>query len=67
MPALTKHPLIALALAATLLASCERDQPPAPTTEQTGQLNEAEDLLNELDKQEGAAPSGTAPSQNEVK
>lgn len=53
-----------LILAAAVLTSCNRDQPPAPTTEQTGQLNEAEDLLNQLDKQEGAAPSGTAPPQS---
>lgn len=43
------------------LPSCNRDQPPTPTSEQAGQLNEAEDLLNQMDKEEGAAPTGTAP------
>ena len=61
MLAMTKKFVLFLALATV---GCDREQPAAPTTEQTGQLNEAEDLLNQLDKQEGAAPSGTAPPQN---
>lgn len=51
-----------LAAAALALAACNRDAPPTPTAEQTDQLNEAEDMLNALDKEEGAAPRGTAPS-----
>ncbi|MEO6198356.1 MAG: hypothetical protein ABIO68_00255 [Sphingomicrobium sp.] len=46
------------------LASCKRDQPPTPTSEQAGQLDEAEDMLNAMDKKEGAAPTGTAPPQS---
>ena len=32
-----------------LLASCGEDRPPAPSSEQSDQLNEAEELLNEAD------------------
>jgi hypothetical protein len=35
------------AIAALLLASCTDDRPPAPTDEESAQLNEAEALLNE--------------------
>ena len=28
------------------LAACRRDEPPAPTDEQSAQLNEAEEMLN---------------------
>ena len=34
-------------LAALLLAGCGDDRPPAPTAEQSDQLNEAEAMLNE--------------------
>ena len=52
-----------LVLAALLLASCNREeQPQAPTAAESERLNEAEDMLNELAKEEGAAPDGTAPS-----
>lgn len=30
------------------LAACRRDEPPAPTAEQSAQLNEAEEMLNDL-------------------
>jgi hypothetical protein len=30
-----------------LLAACRDDRPPAPTAEQSDQLNEAENLLNQ--------------------
>ena len=30
-----------------LLAACREDRPPAPSSEQSDQLNEAEELLNE--------------------
>jgi hypothetical protein len=29
------------------LTACEDERPPAPTAEEAGQLNEAEELLNE--------------------
>ena len=48
---------------ALFLAACDRDRPPAPTAEQSGQLDEAEAMLNELaENEEGAAPAGAAPS-----
>ena len=47
---------------ALLTAACERDRPPAPSAEQANQLDEAEAMLNDLDRNEkGAAPAGTAP------
>ena len=48
---------------ALLTAACERDRPPAPSAEQANQLDEAEAMLNDLDRNEkGAAPAGAAPS-----
>ena len=52
-------------LAAFLLPSCNREeQPQAPTAAESERLNEAEDMLNDLAKEEGAAPEGTAPPTN---
>ena len=53
--------VLALAL---LTAACDhRDQPPAPTEEQSDQLDEAEAMLNDMaENEEGAAPAGAAPS-----
>ena len=50
-----------------ILAACDRDAPPAPTSAETVRLDEAEDMLNAAGDEgfgnaEGAAPSGTAPS-----
>ena len=45
-----------------LLASCGDERPPAPTPEQAERLNEAEAMLDELAKEEGAAPEDAAPS-----
>lgn len=56
-----KNPLIALALT---LAACSEERPPQPTSAQADQLNEAEALLNQLDKKERAAPTGTALPDN---
>ena len=48
-------------LAAFLLASCNREErPDAPTAAESEQLNEAEEMLNELAKEEG--PEAEAPS-----
>ena len=50
-------------LAALLLTSCNRsEQPQAPTAAESERLNDAEAMLNDLAKEEGAAPAGTAPS-----
>jgi hypothetical protein len=52
--------------AALLLASCNREeQPQAPTAAESERLDEAEDMLNELAKEEGAAPKDTAPSNSD--
>jgi hypothetical protein len=37
-----------------LLASCHNEEPAAPTAEQSSQLNEAEDMLNSMARNEGA-------------
>ncbi|MGE5562665.1 MAG: hypothetical protein ACM3ZV_05070 [Bacillota bacterium] len=50
-----------LALFALLLlaAACRKDEPPAPTQEQSAQLNDAEDMLNGMaDNEEGPADQG---------
>jgi hypothetical protein len=52
-----------LIVALILASACNRDpQPEAPTPAETERLNEAEAMLNELAKEEGAAREGTAPS-----
>ena len=54
----------ALIASLMLLAACGDDRPPAPTAEQSDQLNEAEELLNqEAENQEGPADRSTGPSQ----
>ena len=45
------------------LAGCRKDEPQAPTAEQSAQLNEAEDLLNGMNgNAEGPADRSTGPS-----
>ena len=52
-----------LLVVALLAAGCDRDRPPAPTSEQSNQLDEAEAMLDDMaENEEGAAPAGTAPS-----
>ena len=52
-------------VAALLLAACSREeQPQAPTAAEADRLNEAEEMLDNLAKEEGAAPEGTAPPIN---
>lgn len=54
-----KGPLIAILF---LASACNREeQPAAPTPAETERLNDAEEMLNEFGKEEGAAPEGTAP------
>jgi hypothetical protein len=49
-----------------MLASCNREErPEAPTAAESERLDEAEDMLNDLANEEGAAPEGTAPSLNQ--
>jgi len=45
------RPLIALAC--LLLGACHKDAPPAPTAEQSAQLNDAEDMLNDAANESG--------------
>jgi hypothetical protein len=55
-----KHQLI---FAALLLAGCKDQRPPAPTAEQSAQLNEADDMLNDMARnEEGPADRSTGPS-----
>ena len=54
-----------IALAILPLAACNREeQPQAPTAAESDQLNEADNMLDDLAKEEGAAPEGTAPPTN---
>ena len=46
-----------------LVAACHKDEPPAPTAEQTQQLNEAEDMLNGMaQNEEGPEANASSPS-----
>ncbi len=45
------------------LSACHKDEPQAPTAEQSAQLNDAEDMLNGMDRNaEGPADRSTGPS-----
>jgi uncharacterized protein YcfL len=52
----------ALFLAALLLVSCRKDEPPAPTAEQSRQLNDADSMLNKLANEEGPEANAPGPS-----
>jgi hypothetical protein len=45
-----------------LLTACQKEQPAAPTAEQSAQLNEAEDMLNGAANEEGPADRSAGPS-----
>jgi hypothetical protein len=46
-----------------LLTSCRKEEPAAPTAQQSDQLNEAEDMLNGMAaNEEGPADRSTGPS-----
>jgi len=51
-----------LLLALVLLSSCRDQRPPAPTAQQSDQLNEADAMLNNLANEEGPADRSTGPS-----
>ena len=54
-----------LLLSALLLAACNREErPEPPTAAESERLDDAEDMLNDLANEEGAAPEGTAPALN---
>jgi hypothetical protein len=55
-----------LLLGILFLASCDREErPEAPTAAESQRLDDAEEMLNQLANEEGAAPEGTAPTQNQ--
>jgi hypothetical protein len=45
-----------------LLCACRKEQPEAPTREQSAQLNEAEDMLNATANEEGPTDRSAGPS-----
>jgi hypothetical protein len=46
-----------------VLAACGDDRPPAPTAEQSDQLNDAEDMLNDMaQNEEGPEANASSPS-----
>jgi hypothetical protein len=48
---------------ALILASCGKEQPAAPTAQQSAELNEAEDMLNDVAaNEEGPADRSAGPS-----
>jgi hypothetical protein len=55
-----KPALLALLL---LAAACRKDEPLAPTAEQSQQLNQAEDMLNDMaQNEEGLEANASSPS-----
>ena len=56
---MTKYLIVAL----LLTAGCKDHRPPAPTAEQSRQLNDADDMLNSMaDNEEGPADRSASPS-----
>ena len=50
-------------LALLILSACGKEQPAGPTAEQSAQLNEAEDMLNDVAaNEEGPADRSAGPS-----
>ena len=57
------HMRMAMIAAALALSACRKDEPAAPTAEQSEQLNEAEDMLNDLaQNEEGPEDRSPGPS-----
>jgi hypothetical protein len=52
----------ALPIALLLLSACRDDRPPAPTPEQSDQLNEAENMLNDAANEKGPEDRSPGPS-----
>jgi hypothetical protein len=52
-----------LVFALLVLAACRKDDPPAPTAQQSDQLNEAEAMLNAMaGNEEGPEANASSPS-----
>jgi hypothetical protein len=47
---------------ALLAAGCRKDEPAAPTAEQSAQLNDADRMLDNLANEEGPEASASGPS-----
>jgi hypothetical protein len=45
-----------------VLASCRKNEPPAPTPEQSAELNDADAMLNNVANEEGPANRSAGPS-----
>jgi len=45
-----------------LVAGCREQRPPGPTSEQSAQLNEAENMLNASANEEGPEANASGPS-----
>ena len=45
-----------------LIAACHDRRPPAPTAQQSQQLNEADSMLNDLANEEGPEANASGPS-----
>jgi hypothetical protein len=52
---------LALPVLFLLAAACRKDEPPAPSAQQSAELNEAEDMLNGMAQNE-EGPEANAPS-----
>ena len=57
---MTKYLLAAL----LVLSACHKDEPPAPTAEQSSQLNDAENLLNSLAENQEGSQNEEGPEAN---
>lgn len=56
---MTKYLLASL----LVLSACRKDEPPAPTAQQSSQLNDAEDMLNSMARnEEGPEANASGPS-----
>lgn len=54
---------ILVPLAILLLTACHKDEPPAPSAEQTARLDDAEAMLNDLSaNEEGPEANASSPS-----
>jgi len=53
---------VALLTALLLLVACRDHRPPAPTSEQSEQLNDAEQMLNDMSNKEGPEANAPDPS-----
>ena len=52
----------AILLALVVLTGCRKEAPAAPTSEQSAQLNEAEDMLNDVAANEKGPEQSPGPS-----